>query len=546
MSNKTLIVLFFLALIIGGTAAGIFITETSGSKGGAAAGSTVQEDASTANQPMNHSSHVMADTATAGSTEEATPPSPSPSPEATAGTVQEGTAALPQPKPGQAVKGFTLTAMESNWELASGATQAVWTYNGTVPGQEIRVTQGDFVRITLKNELNVPVTIHWHGYPVPAGSDGVPGVTQEAVKPGEAYTYEFSADVAGTYWYHSHQESSVQVDKGLYGALVVEPKQFEQPDKDFTLILDEWMSEGGDAHSAHGSASMSDEEMMAAMYNIYTVNGKSGSLITPLETKLGDTVRLRFINAGYRSHGIHIPGEFRVVSTDGQDIAEPATLQNQIVTIAPGERYDVELNIVSPKDFAIDAHDDNKYNDQLVIPVKVSGSKGEEMEVQHDHLTAFDLLNYGKPAESELSKVQKFALEYTAVLNSKMNGNQQVYTINDKVFSELPALQVKTGDYVKLTFENKGTVDHPMHVHGHFFQVLEKNGVKVESTIMKDTVLVKPGEKIVIAFKADNPGNWMIHCHELHHAAGGMAQQLAYTDYKSGYTPPSNAANKPE
>ncbi|WP_052756016.1 multicopper oxidase family protein [Paenibacillus durus] len=546
MSNKTLIVLFFLALIIGGTAAGIFITETSGSKGSPAAGNTVQEETNAANQPMNHSSHVMTNTAVPGSTEGAIPPSPSPSPEAAADTVQEGTATLPQPKAGQPVKGFTLIATESNWKLAPGVTQAVWTYNGTVPGQEIRVTQGDFVRITLKNELSVPVTIHWHGYPVPDGSDGVPGLTQDAVKPGETYTYGFSADVAGTYWYHSHQESSAQVDKGLYGALIVEPKSSEQPDKDFTLILDEWMNAGGDAHSAHGSAGMSDEEMMAAMYNIYTVNGKSGSLITPLETKPGDTVRLRFINAGYRSHGIHIPGEFRVVSTDGQDIAEPAVLKDQIVTIAPGERYDVELTIDSQKDFTIDAHDNNKYNDQLVIPVKVSGSNGEKMEVQHDQLTAFDLLKYGKPAESELSKVQKFALEYTAVLNSKMNGNQLVYTINDKVFSELPALQVKTGDYVKLTFENKSAVDHPMHVHGHFFQVLEKNGVKVESTVMKDTVLVKPGEKIVVAFKADNPGNWMIHCHELHHAAGGMAQQLVYTDYKSSYTPPTNAANKPE
>ncbi|MFD1774783.1 multicopper oxidase family protein [Paenibacillus rhizophilus] len=546
MSNKSLVWLFFLALIIGGTAAGIFISNTSASKDSTTIDSVNEVDTGATNHQMNHSSHGTAGAGTADSMGEAIPPSPSPSPEATAGTVQEEQATLPHPKSGQPVKGFTLTAMESNWELASGVTQAVWTYNGTVPGQEIRVTQGDFVRVTLKNELQVPVTIHWHGYPVTAGSDGVPGITQDAVKPGETYTYGFTADVAGTYWYHSHQESSEQVDKGLYGALIVEPEQSEQPDKDYTLILDEWMKEGGDAHGAHGSGSMSDEEMMASMYNIYTVNGKSGSLIKSLEANLGDTVRLRFINAGYRSHGIHIPGEFRVVSTDGQEIAEPAVVKDEIVNIAPGERYDIELKINSPKDYAIEAHDDNKYNDQLVIPVKVSGSKGEEMEVQHDQLTAFDLYNYGKPAESELSKVQKFALEYTAVLNSKMNGNGQVYTINDKVFSELPALQVKTGDYVKLTFENQGTVDHPMHVHGHFFQVLEKNGIKVESAIMKDTVMVKPGDKIVIAFKADNPGNWMIHCHELHHAAGGMAQQLTYTDFKSGYTPPSNAANKPE
>ncbi|MNO63760.1 Copper resistance protein A precursor [compost metagenome] len=122
-----------------------------------------------------------------------------------------------------------------------------------------------------------------------------------------------------------------------------------------------------------------------------------------------------------------------------------------------------------------------------------------------------------------------------------------MYTINDRVFSELPTLQVKTGDNVKITFVNDGEVDHPMHVHGHFFRVLEKNGEKVNSAILKDTVLVKPGEKIVVSFTADNPGNWMIHCHELHHASAGMAQQLVYSDFVSSYTPgTSTADNKPE
>lgn len=576
MSTKGLIWLFIFAMIIGGTAAGIYYSQASASSTSSSAMDGMNmEDTSTVDEHLNH------DASNTGASEndmmsEATP-EPSPSPEADATTSQEVSSnsndtlngANPsdelinlQPKPGQPVKGFNLTAMESNLQIAEGVTLPVWTYNGTVPGQEIRVTQGDFVRVTIKNDLKVPVTIHWHGYPVSSETDGVPGVSQDAVLPGETFTYSFSADVAGTYWYHSHQESSEQVDKGLYGALIVEPKDAARPDKDYTLLLDEWINPE-DASNTQGTTGMagmegmagmadttsiSDEEMMSSMYNLYTVNGKSGAMITPLEAKVGDTVRLRLINAGYRSHAIHIPGEFKVVSTDGQDIEEPTTLQNQLVTVAPGERYDIEFKVSSPEDFTIDAHDNNKYNDQLVIPFKVAGSNGKVKAVQHTDLTGFDLFSYGKPAaKAGAAPAETYALEYTAVLNSKMSGDQQVYTINDKVFSELPALQVKTGDNVKITFINDGEVDHPMHVHGHFFRVLEKNGVKVNSTLMKDTVLVKPGEKIVITFKADNPGSWMIHCHELHHAAAGMAQQLVYSDFVSSYTPdPSKADNKPE
>ncbi|MCL6606095.1 MAG: multicopper oxidase family protein [Paenibacillus sp.] len=583
MSTKSLIWLFIFAMIIGGTAAGIFYSQTyaSGVSSNAMDGMNMEtdemsleadgmsmEDTSAANEHLNHNSSNTTATEDDTLSEEITEPSPSP--EAEPAISQEGNNSNNtlntetstnellqlQPKAGQPVKGFNLTAMERNLEIAKGVTLPVWTYNGSVPGQEIRVTQGDFVTVTLKNELKVPVTIHWHGYPVSSEMDGVPGVSQDAVLPGQTFTYSFSADVAGTYWYHSHQESSKQVDKGLYGALIVEPKDTVKPDKDYTLLLDEWIKDEDAANDQGmagmsgmaGMTSMSEEEMMSTLYSVYTVNGKSGSMITPLEAKVGDTVRLRLINAGYRSHAIHLPGEFKVISTDGQDIEEPAILKNQLVTVAPGERYDIEFTVSSPENFTIDAHDENKFNEQLVIPVKITGSNGKVKAVQHTNLKEFDLFSYGKPAvEAASTAPEKFAVDYTAVLNSKMDGDQQLYTINDKVFSEQTTLQVKTGDNVKVTFINEGDVDHPMHLHGQFFQVVEKNGVKVKSRIMKDTVLVKPGEKIVITFKADNPGNWMIHCHELHHAAAGMAQQLVYTDFVSSYTPdPSKADNKPE
>lgn len=465
---------------------------------------------------------------------------------------------LVKPREGQKVKNFSLTAKESSLQINEGLVIPVWTFNGRVPGTEIRVTQGDFVRVELKNELKEPVTIHWHGYPVMAAMDGVPGISQDAVRPGEAFTYEFSADVPGTYWYHSHQESAKQVDKGLYGAFIVEPQNKGKVDKEYTLILDEWMEnqDQNNSHtggvSGHGGSNsmMSEEEMMSVMYNIYTVNGKSGKLIPSLDVQKGDVIRLRLINAGYRSHGIHVPGQdMRVVSTDGQEIVGAGVIKDKIISIAPGERYDVEFAVASDENFIIDAHDENLYNDQLRIPVNVAGA-GEKFKAEPAgaNYSLFDLTGYGKPGKGQFTLEQKYDIDYYVELDTKMSGHTQVYTINGKTFDELPPLRVKTGDTVKFTFENKSSMNHPMHLHGHFFEILAKNGSPVMgAAIRKDTLQVKPGEKYVVAFKADNPGDWVQHCHELHHAAAGMMQRIDYVDFVPNYSPdPKNKFNRAE
>lgn len=485
-------------------------------------------------------------------------------------------------KDGQPIKKFSLVAKESSLKINADINMPVWIFNGTVPGQEIRVTQGDFVQVELKNELKEPVTIHWHGYPLLSAMDGVPGINQDAVRPGETFTYEFSADVSGTYWYHSHQEGAKEVDKGLYGALIVEPKVKEKIDKDFTLVLDEWMSDpagmdsmaemGNSASDAKttsdtnsinassgmagmdmskaGTASMTEEEKMDYMYDLYTVNGKSGDLIEPLNVSKGDVVRLRFINAGYRVHGIHIPGkDIKIVSTDGQNIYGAEIIKDQVIMIAPGERYDVEFTVNSPDNFVIDAHDDNAYNDQLRVPVNVKGGSGKTFEEDPAaEIPVFDLVSYGVSGKGEFTLDQKFNIDYNVELNTYMDVKTQKYTINGKTFSELPPLELKTGDLVKFTFDNKSDLNHPMHLHGHFFQILFKNGKAVNGApIMKDTLLVGPNEKYIVAFKANNPGNWVQHCHELHHAAGGMMMEIKYIDFKPNYIlDPNSKFNNPE
>jgi len=502
-------------------------------------------------------------------------------------------------KEGQPVKRFSIVAKESKLKIKKGLVLPVWTFNGTVPGSEIRVTQGDFVQVELKNELNEPITIHWHGYPVLSAMDGVPGISQNSVKPGESFVYEFSADVPGTYWYHSHQESSKQVDKGLYGTLIVEPKDMESINRDYTLVFDEWkkqtngnmdsmstsnsksiwdsissiasagsmdsMGAGTDSKNAESTSTdikgstaddkktndleIKEEKLMATQYNIYTVNGKSGKQISPLEVKKGDKVRLRLVNAGYRSHGIHIPGQnIKVVSTDGQDIVDPGIIKDQIINIAPGERYDVEFTVDSLDDFVIDLHDDNKYNSQVKIPVKVAGGSGKVLnEEKKEKLLPFDLASYGKYKKGKFDLSQKFDINYKVGLGAKSDGNTLKYTINGKIFSELPAINVKKGNLVKLTYINNSKVDHPMHIHGHFFQILSRdNKPFTGAPIMKDTLNIKPGEKYEIAFKADNPGLWVQHCHELHHEAAGMMQKIVYTDFVKNYeADPNDMLNKP-
>lgn len=475
---------------------------------------------------------------------------------------------LIKPKAGQSVKKFVIAAQEGKHEIKKGLYINAWTFNGKVPGPEIRVTQGDFVQVTVKNYLKEPVTIHWHGYPLLSAMDGVPGWNQDAIRTGETFTYEFSADVAGTYWYHSHQQGAEQVDKGLYGALIVEPRVKEKIDRDYTFIIDETMENpmddmdsmpgmSGNSSSQEmnmpghggGDSNTSEEEMMGSLYNIYTINGKSGELISPIEARLNDVVRLRFINSGYRSHGVHIPGQdIKVVSTDGQDINGAGIIKDQVINVAPGERYDIEFTVTSKDNFVIDFHDNNKYNDQLKIPVNITGGSGKALPEEQTNLPLFDLVAYGKPGTGKFTLTQKYDIDYNVELGTKMDGKTQKYTINGSVFEELPSLIVKTGDLVKMTYVNKTDVDHPMHLHGHFFEVIAKNGMPVTgAAIVKDTLLIKPGESYTVAFKADNVGRWVQHCHELHHAAAGMMQKVEYIDFKPNYIPdPNKKFNKPE
>jgi len=462
-------------------------------------------------------------------------------------------------------KEFYITAKEALLKINDKVRLPVYTYNGSVPGPELHVKQGDRVKIHFKNDLPVPTAIHWHGYPVSNNQDGVPGVTMDAIKPGKTYTYEFTATVPGTYWYHSHQDSVNQVDEGLYGALIVEPKNKATFDREYTLVLDEWMSHGnaqmnmagmdhGDMN--HGSCSGEGQTDTngschdMGMYDLFTINGKSGSAIKPLKVKQGEKVRLRLINAGYMTHALHLHGHaYKIVATDGHPLNDPQPIKDKLLNIAPGERYDIEFTANHPGEWLLECHGNMKGAAGMKVKIQYEGAKSSTDKANaKEDLPAVELTKYGKPASGPFTLDQKYDVSYTMRLGTAMGKNGMVYTINGKTYPETAPLYVKTGDLVKVKLVNASPVDHPMHLHGHFFQVLSKNGKPLTgSPLIKDTLNVKPGEEYVVAFKADNPGDWMFHCHELHHASAGMVTEVKYKDYKSDYTPdPDDQTNRGE
>lgn len=249
------------------------------------------------------------------------------------------------------VKVFELTTRLVKWPILDGVSVNAMTYNGTVPGPLIRVTEGDRVKILVKNELDEPTTVHWHGLDVPFEMDGIPDMSQKPIEPGETFVYEFEAKPAGTFMYHSHYEGDVQVSAGLYAPLIIEPKQPEAdpPDHDVTLMLSEWLLRSGSTYAAMPMSGMEP--------NYFTINGKAFPATETINVKVGERVRLRLMGIGQFIHPMHLHGvAFKVVATDGHPVPEAARLTKDTISVAPGERYDIEFTPTEPGQWMLHCH----------------------------------------------------------------------------------------------------------------------------------------------------------------------------------------------
>jgi len=387
-----------------------------------------------------------------------------------------------------------LAARETGWEYAPGRSVAGNTFNGQVPGPTIEAEVGDTLVVELTNELSEPTTIHWHGLRVPADMDGTESV-QRAVEPGESFEYRFVVPDAGTFWYHSHVNETEQLERGLYGALIVRGPDEPVVDGERVLHLDDLkldeagdLAPFGDPHEHHAGREG----------DVRLVNGEQEP---ELEIAAGQIERWRIVNAANtRFVRLSIGGRpFTIVGSDGGLLTEPA--QATEVLITPGERVDL----------AVGPFDEGELIEVEGLPY--DRGKGETPRER------FATLRVGPSAPSQASIPARLRqIEWLAAdaaptrtidLKALMHGGHHQ---RDE--------PVRVGELQVWELVNETSQDHPFHLHGFFFQVLDET-----APAWKDTVNVPRKSRATIAWLPDDrPGEWMYHCHILeHHAMGMMA-----------------------
>lgn len=409
----------------------------------------------------------------------------------------------------------------------AGRPARTWGY-GTVPGPEIRLRAGDTLRVRVDNGLPDDTTVHWHGLAPPNAMDGVPGITQDPVQPGASFTYAFPTPVAGSFMYHAHV--GMQLDRGLYGPLVVEPR--DEPlayDREYTLLLDDWADGLDDdpAHADHGGrpaeAAVDPDPATAVSfggrsYPLVLVNGRPPDDPPVLEGRPGDRIRLRVMNVaadtGFR---FAVAGHrLTVTHTDGMPV-EPLVVD--ALQLGMGERYDVLVHLdqgggawqvgVAPEGGPGWGRAVLRYTGSPVSAAPASDVWVPELGGRlpaYEELVSLEPLPAGHP-----DRVFDLALDGTRI------GGQS--------YPDADPLAVAEGERVRLTLRNTGAKWHPMHLHGHHFQVLTGSG----RGPVKDTVAVPArGGVVTIDFLATNPGRWLFHCHNHHHMEDGMVRLVRY------------------
>jgi FtsP/CotA-like multicopper oxidase with cupredoxin domain len=450
-----------------------------------------------------------------------------------------------------------LEAREITWELVPGKRIKAMAYNGRIPGPELRLKEGERVRILLKNSLAEPTTIHWHGVDVPNPMDGVPGITQKPVQAGETFVYEFVATPSGTRWYHTHFQGHRQLDLGLYAPLIIEPAEPDPfPfDREYTLVLDDWATGTGTvvARTQEGTAGgrggmggmmgtmggmmrgmmegMMGRGRMGAMmgggqlpaYDVMTINGKAYPATTPLNVRKGERVRLRLINASAdHTHVVRLGGHrLKVTHTDGNPLVQ--AVEVDAVPIAPSERYDVQFVADRPGAWFLHCAEPGHATAGEQVLVLYEGYEGAKAQAPVKGTGGLSLWHYALGLGRQiLPPASGEERTYDLVLSGGMMGSD-IWTINGKQYPNTDPLRLRKGDLARVRFENHSMEAHPMHLHGQSFKVLAVNGQRLAEPIVRDSVDVEAHMGSVdIEFTAHNPGDWFLHCHKPMHMEGGM------------------------
>jgi FtsP/CotA-like multicopper oxidase with cupredoxin domain len=400
----------------------------------------------------------------------------------------------------------------------------VWAYNGTIPGPTLRLRQGDRLRVRVKNALAESTTVHWHGIRLPNAMDGVPLITQPAIEAGGEFLYDFVVPDAGTFFYHPHQRSYEQVGRGLAGALIVDEPEPPQVDRDLVWVLGDWRLDP-DASIRSGFGSFMDVSHNGRLGNTVTINGQVPS---ELRVRAGERIRLRLINAASaRIFSLrftdHRP---QVIALDGQPV-EPHEPEGGAIVLGPAMRADLILDMIGEPRARYIVQDDFYRGISYEL---VTLAYSDEPPVR-GRLNEPVVLPANPLSEPALERAERHEVIFTGGMMGDMRAMARgmAWGVNgvsvgcgDGSSGFDPLFILRRGRSCVLHLVNDTAWPHPIHLHGHSFRVLTRNRQATRHREWLDTVMLVPRERAEIAFVADNPGDWMFHCHVLEHQAGGM------------------------
>ncbi len=392
-----------------------------------------------------------------------------------------------------------------------------YAYNGQNPAPTIRATVGDVVEVAFTNELAQPTTIHWHGIAVPWAMDGVTWM-QDPIAPGESFTYRFAVEQAGTFWYHPHFNTANQVDGGLFGLLVVEDPADPIPDTEVLLVIDSADEFLGDPDAVMGHGGGMPEDGAGHHYGhgservrrTWYVNGVEEPNVT---LPAGSTARVRILNASNTGFAALRWRGIRQIA--GEQGLLPSLQQPERMVLAPGDRAEVEWLI--DDDFAVELdpyslNGGDAYGEpRTLMTVTVDGDAPAPSGLAWPFVP-------GEPSADPGTTDVLYAFA-----GSDRTG---LWMINGEFFPDVTIAELERDQTAVIEVRNLSPTEHPFHLHGLHFEVLSVNGEPPEYRRIEDTINLKIRDTARLLVNADNPGDWMAHCHILPHAEGGMMTVL--------------------
>ena len=422
-----------------------------------------------------------------------------------------------------------LVAREARAQIAPDgfASTPVWSFDGVIPGPELRVAQGARLIRRVVNELPAPTAVHWHGIRIDNAMDGVPGLTQRAIAPGESFDYDFVVPDADTYWYHSHNRSMEQVERGLAGALIVEEAEAPEVDREVTLLLDDWRL-NPDTVALAPFDNAHDLSHAGRLGNLITVNGVFN---WTGDAGRNERLRLRLINAANaRIFDLSVQGVTGwILAYDGMPLAVPEPLGARLV-MAPGQRVDLIADVTAAPGGAVDLVSHQRDEAFAIARMEVGAPVSAARRDAPGALPPNPVAYPSRVADAPLTTIRMEGGAMRGLAQAQFNGapldgrslagQGKFWALSGVVdLTDLPLIDAARGEAHRIAFVNDTAFPHGMHMHGHHFFLLEDSGAL---GALRDTVLVAPGATQQVVFVADNPGDWLLHCHMLGHAQAGM------------------------